>query len=106
MPIVEELRMEVSGPDCGFMSARRSARSFCNGCRTNATILQDRALSQIAMRGAKSIPKQKQHKADTISFDLEHQNGILGFMAFSRSHTYGVLAVAISKLTSSYFCRG
>ena len=42
MPIVEELRMEVPGPDivC-FISARRSARSFCNGCRMNATIIQD-----------------------------------------------------------------
>ena len=34
MPIVEELRMEV--PGCGNVQcipARRSARSFCNGCR-------------------------------------------------------------------------
>ena len=64
MPIVEELRMEVPpGPgNVWFISARRSARSFCTGCRMHATILQDRALSQVALCGAGSIAKQKQHK--------------------------------------------
>ena len=40
-------------------------------------------------------------KTDTISCDPEHQDCILGFMAFRRSHTYGMLAVAISKIKSS-----
>ena len=95
MPIVEELRMEVPGPDnVWFISARRSARSFCSGCRMNATVLQDRALSQIACVWCR------------VNCEAKATFGILGFMAFSRSHTYGILAVAISKIKSSYFCRG
>ena len=47
---------------------------------------------------SKSNTKQIQ-----ASFDPEHQNGILGFMAFSRSHGYGVLAVAIFKFESSCY---
>ena len=94
MPIVEELRMEATGPDnVWFISARRSARSFCNGCRMT-TVLQDRVLSQIAMCQLRS---KSNTKTDTISFDPEHQNCILGFMAFSRGHTSGMLGVAMSK---------
>ena len=60
----------------------------------------------VVVAGSTCEAKATQHKTDTISFDPEHQNGILGFMAFSRCHGYGALAVAIIKFESSCFCRG